>query len=59
MFAPGDYGTQNVQDTSFHARVFHLYAPSSHSPAITTAYKKHEASKKREYTQYVCDVEHL
>ena len=39
----------NVQDTSFDPRVFLPNAPSSHSPAITTAYMKHEAPKKRKY----------
>ena len=30
-----------------YIQVFHPYVPSSHSPNITTAYKMHEAPKKR------------
>ena len=46
------------QDTFFDVRVFHPNAPSNCSMTTTTAYRKHETTKKREYAQRVHEVEH-
>ena len=47
-----------AQDAFFDIRVFHPNAPSNRSSSLATAYKKHEAAKKREYAQRIRDVEH-
>ena len=41
----------------FDVRVFHPNAPSIRSGFLSAAYKKHEDSKKRAYSQRVRDVE--
>ena len=46
------------QDAFFDVRVFHPNAPSNHSTNHSSAYRKHELMKKREYGQRVRDVEH-
>ena len=46
------------QDAFFDVRVFHPNAPSNRSTNISSAYRKHEMLKKREYGQRVRDVEH-
>ena len=45
------------QDAFFDVRVFHPNAPSNRSMNISSAYRKHEMLKKREYGQRVRDVE--
>ena len=45
------------QDAFFDVRVFHPNAPSNRSTNISSAYRKHEMLKKREYGQRVRDVE--
>ena len=45
------------QDAFFDVRVFHPNAPSNRSTNISSAYRKHELLKKREYGQRVRDVE--
>jgi len=46
------------QDAFFDVRVFHPNASSNRSTTIAAAYRKHEATKKREYAQRVREVEH-
>ena len=48
-----------AQDAYFDVRVFHPNAPSNRSGSLSSAYKKHEDSKKRAYGQRVRDVESL
>ena len=48
----------NGQDAFFDVRVFYPNAPSNHSSTLQAAYKKHENSKKRQYGQRICEVEH-
>ena len=42
----------------FYLRVFHPNASSNYSTTITTAYRKLEQAKKREYAQRIRGVEH-
>ena len=52
-------GFWNVaQDAFFDVRVFYPNASSNRSTVISSAYRKHEQAKKREYGQRVRDVEH-
>ena len=46
-----------AQDAYFDVRVFHPNAPSNRSGSISAAYKKHEAIKKRAYSQRVREIE--
>ncbi len=46
------------QDAFFDVRVFYPNASSNRSMTTTAAYRKHEATKKREYAQRVREVEH-
>ena len=45
------------QDAFFDVRVFYPNAPSNRSTNISSAYRKHELLKKREYGQRVRDIE--
>ena len=46
------------QDAFFDVRVFYPNAASNRSSTTTSAYRKHEQAKKREYGQRVREVEH-
>ena len=46
------------QDAYFDVRVFYPNASSYRSLSLSSAYKRHEDTKKREYGQRVRDVEH-
>ena len=46
------------QDAFFDVRVFYPNASSNRSTVVSSAYRRHEQAKKREYGQRVRDVEH-
>ena len=46
-----------TQDVYFNVRVFHPNAPSNAS-SISSAFKKHEDSKKQAYGQCIREIEH-
>ena len=48
----------NSHDAFFNVRVFYPNASSNHSTVVSSAYRRHEQAKKREYGQRVRDVEH-
>ena len=56
--APEGFGMQARTHFLITVRVFYPNASSNCSSTTTTAYRKHETSKKREYAQRVRDVEH-
>ena len=47
-----------TQDAFFDVRVFYPNASNNRSTLISSAYRRHEQAKKREYGQRVRDVEH-
>ena len=46
------------QDAFFDVRVFYPNAPSNRSTLTSSAYRRHEQAKKREYGQRIREVEH-
>lgn len=47
-----------TQDAFFDVRVFYPNAPSNRSTLTSSAYRRHEQAKKREYGQRIREVEH-
>ena len=45
------------QDAFFDVRVFYPNASSNHSKDLSTAYKRHEQAKKREYGERIREIE--
>jgi len=46
------------QDAFFNVRIFYPNASSYRSASLSSLYRKHEQSKKREYSEHVREVEH-